>query len=140
MFGGRLSLALLAVLLTACNSDEGPPGVLAIHVIFVRGTVTDDAASPVAGAAVVALGELACDGRQQPEELGQTDSDGRFGGLAHFLTFMGGIEIGCLVVRAEPPAGFDLSSDSVRIEGVVFRPSGPPPDTVTVELQLRDIS
>ena len=140
MFGGRLSLALLVVLLTACNSDQGPPGDgLTTKIIFVRGTVTDDAGAAVAGAAVVVGGELACDGRPQPRELGQTDSDGRFGRLASFLTFMGGIEVGCLVVRAEPPAGFDLSSDSVRIEGVVFV-LVLPPDTVTVELQLRDIS
>ena len=40
MFGGRLSLALLTVLLTACDSDQGPPGDgLTTKAIFVRGTV-----------------------------------------------------------------------------------------------------
>lgn len=96
------------------------------------GAVTDTGGAPVTGAIVT---WTICQAPGPMEGSDTTDAGGAY--HLRMTLFPSSGDILCVLLVAEPPAGAALTSDTVRVEGLVFsgadRVAG---DSVTVDFRL----
>lgn len=131
----RIAASITMLLVIACSEKDPAAESSQLAVAVLKGVVTTEVGSPVAGAILEAtIEDTAVPGSiYGPQDVDTTDVSGRF--IGRIQMPQAPEFIGRVVVTVTPPSGSGLMPNSITIPALRFRPAGAP-DTAEIEVTL----